>query len=358
MKEVLHSKPWITDEDRAAVADVMRSGMLAQGEKCREFEAALGAWMGVDEGGVAVGSGSAAIVLALQALEIGEGDEVVLTSYNCPKVLEAVATVGATPVPCDIGEQWRLRPEDVESHLSARTRAIIVPHLLGIFADTVAFRRFGIPIIEDYAQALDAKGRRRIARSDIAIFSFHPTKLITTGEGGMALAADPALTRRMRAIRDGAASRDRGRLFSPLADLSAALGLSQLARYPTALERRRKIAAAYRHALQPVIPGGFADYPFEHSVFFRFPVKMPGGVEKYRPLFAQRTIRVSNGIDALLHRALGRPDEAFATSIALFTDTVSLPIYPALTPEEAQRCVQAATELFAGVGRASRAVSA
>src|SRR5882672_11343027 len=186
MKEILHSKPWITDADNAALADLMRSGMLAQGTKTAEFERAVSEWVGVKDSGVAVGSGAASIVLALDALGIGSGDEVVLPTYVCPKVPEAVLTTGATPVLCDMSDYWTLKPDNVEPYVSPRTKALIVPHLYGIFSDTRSFHRFGIPVIEDCAQAIGHAGKRPPSSGDIAIFSFHPTKLLTTGEGGMA----------------------------------------------------------------------------------------------------------------------------------------------------------------------------
>ena len=95
-----------------------------------------------------------------------------------------------------------------------------------------------------------------------------------------------------------------------------------------------------------MLPGGFQRYPFEQSMFFRFPIKLPGGVGKYKPLFAEKGIRVSNGVDELLHRLARLPDDKFQTAVSLFDTTVSLPIYPALTDDEQDRCVEAAVEIF------------
>jgi perosamine synthetase len=331
--------------------------MLAQGQKTEEFESAFSKWLGVKENGIAVGSGSAAIVLALDALEVGDGDEVILPTYVCPKVMEAVITTGATPVLCDMSDYWLLKPENVEQVISRRTRALIVPHLYGIFTDIEPFHRFGIPIIEDCAQAIGDRGNRQFSPNDIAIFSFHPTKLITTGEGGMAVSSNAELVGRMRTLRDGTGSKKSARLFSPMSDMSAALGLSQLARYKSSLERRKEIAGSYRNALESVIPGGFGDYPLEYSMFFRFPIKLPGGIQKYRPLFEEKGIRVSNCVDELLHRLAKLPDDRFKMSVSLFDTTISLPIYPALTEDEKNRCVEAAVEIVSrhvGTGQRAR----
>jgi UDP-4-amino-4-deoxy-L-arabinose-oxoglutarate aminotransferase len=342
---ILHSKPWITGSDLASLEELMQSGMLAQGEKTAAFEAAIADWVAAKGGAVAVGSGSAAIVLALQALRIGQGDEVILPSYLCPKVAEAVVTVGATPVFCDIGKHWTLTSECVAPRMTPRTKAIIVPHLYGIFANVASFRRFGVPLIEDCAQAIGYRGRSPVA-GDVAIFSFHPTKLITTGEGGMAAASDPDLVARMRALRDGERSFRSPRLFSPMPDLASALGLSQLAHYPAALDRRADLAMRYKTALEPLIPESFEGYPVRNNMYFRFPLALHGGVRRFQPLFAADGIRISNGVDALVHRSYTLPDAGFDTSVALFDSTVSLPLYPALTDEEHRRCVDAAIRIL------------
>src|SRR5579862_2405809 len=168
MKEILHSKPWITDDDLQAVEAVLRGGMLAQGGVTARFEQALNEWVG-GAGAIGVGSGSAAIVLALEALDVGPSHEVVLPTYVCVSVLEAVITVGAKPVLADVGENWVMTHDDAVPLVTSRTRAIIVPHMYGVFADVPSFRSLGIPVIEDCAQGLDDRHARQI-EGDIAIF--------------------------------------------------------------------------------------------------------------------------------------------------------------------------------------------
>jgi UDP-4-amino-4-deoxy-L-arabinose-oxoglutarate aminotransferase len=138
MKPIVHFKPWITDSDRVAVKEVLRSGMLFQGEKTRSFERALSEWFSA-EGGVAVGSGTAALVLDLTALRVGKGDEVILPTYVCVSVLEAVLAVGPTPVFCDVGPQWVVTHRNMSSCISDWTRALIVSHMYGVFADIKSF---------------------------------------------------------------------------------------------------------------------------------------------------------------------------------------------------------------------------
>src|SRR6185295_3504020 len=100
-------------------------------------------------------------------------------------------------------EDWVVTADDAARRRTSRTKAVIVPHMYGVFADLDSFRDLGVPLIEDYAQAIDAEGRRRLG-GDVAIFSFHPTKCLTAGEGGVAVAADAATVERMRMLRDGA----------------------------------------------------------------------------------------------------------------------------------------------------------
>lgn len=345
MKLILHSKPWLKDEDYISIENVLKSGMIAQGKRTQDFEHELSKWVGIENGGVAVGSGGAALVLALSALGLKMGDEVILPTYVCSTVFEAVITSGATPVLCDVGENWVVTKEVVEKHINKKTRALIIPHMYGIFADIKSFHKFGIPIIEDCAQAIDYKGKRKIC-SDIVMFSFHPTKCLTTGEGGIAISDNQDLVNAMLSIRNGSKELVNGRLFSPMSDISASLGLSQLSRYHEALDRRKDLALKYILALKEVIPDSLHYNAFENSMFFRFPIKIIGGLDLFQDLFAQKNIFIRRGVDRLLHRIMGFPDEKFKESVKLFNTTISLPIYPALTDEEHSYCVKSAIEIF------------
>lgn len=350
MKSILHSKPWIIESDISAVLNVLNSGMLAQGNRTQEFELLVSRWVGVENSGVAVSSGAAALVLALSALNIGAGDEVIIPTYVCSTVLEAVLTSCATPILCDVGDNWVVTPDNVVGCITANTKAIIVPHMYGIFADVESFRKFGIPIIEDCAQAIDYKGKRKIY-GDIAIFSFNTVKCLTTGEGGMAVSADPDLVAVMRAKRDGSTKADMSRLFSPMSDISASLGISQFFRYHKVLDRRKILALKYRLALEKIIPDSLQYMESEKSMFYRFPLKIDGGLDTYKDLFSEKNICIRRGVDKLLHRLVCMDDEKFMMSVELFNTTISLPIYPALTDEEHSYCVSSAVEIFNDVIR-------
>lgn len=337
--EIPHSRPWITADDVTAVTNVLASAMLAQGDLVQRLERRFAAWLGATDG-VAVGSGAAAIVLALRGLCIEDGDEVILPTYVCPSVLEAVLSAGAVPVLCDVGENWVMTHIDAERCVSSKTRAIIVPHMYGIFANISALRSLCIPIIEDCAQAIGAEGKHRL-QGDVAVLSFHPTKCLTAGEGGMAVASESGILERMRAYRDGAETGYCARLLSPMSNIAAGLALSQADRYDEMLERRREIARSYFDALEICAPDCLHHEAAENSMFFRFPIRTPGGLESCQKAFEARGVHVRRGVDKLLHREMKLPDSQFPTARALFESTVSIPIYPALSQSQILRCIEA-----------------
>ena len=344
MNPVLHSKPWITDADLGAIRSVLLGGMIAQGQVVAEFEREIGNWVN-SEPGVAVGSGSSAIVLSLMGLGVTSGDEVIVPTYVCKSVAEAVCAVGAVPVFCDVGEQWVIEPANAQRVKTTRTKAVIVPHMYGVYADVAAFLPLGISVIEDCAQAVGHRGERRVA-GHAAIFSFHPTKCLTTGEGGMAVANDRDLVARMRAIRDGRQNGIVGRLISPMPDTSAALGRSQLARYEQALTRRVEIAGSYVKVVQRVRPDSLPRTALKNTMHFRFPLQLEGGLDACGFGFTKKGITVRRGVDRLLHRLAGLADDGFGTAVRHFGNTISVPIYPALTAEETDRCVDAMKAVF------------
>lgn len=315
--------------------------MLGQGERTAALERRVAAWVGAP-GGVGVGSGSASILLALRALGIGEGADVIVPTYVCRSVAEAVVAAGAQPRFCDSGPDWLVEAEQVRAALTPRTRAVIVPHLYGFFADAAGIRAaLGLPVIEDYAQAVPADGTRKLG-GDIGIFSFHPTKCLTAGEGGLAVGSQDA-SAVMRRLRDGSEGEFVPRLFSPLSELAAALVASQLDRYEEFLARRREIAALYQSRLANRLPRKAL---FESGMHFRFVLRIPGGVEAVAQKFAARGVVVRRGVDELLHRVRGEPDARYPQAVAQFNETVSLPIHPGMTRAEAEQVAEAAAAIL------------
>ena len=269
------SRPAIGADEIRAVAEVMRSGWITTGARCAEFEARFAAYCGA-AGAVAVSSATAGMHLLLAALGIGPGDEVVTPSMTWVSTVNLIVLAGATPVFADIDrDTLMLTPETVEPCLSERTRAIVPVHFAGAALDLDPLRDLaaarGIVLLEDAAHAAGTgyKGRM-VGESGTAVFSFHPIKNMTCGEGGMVVSDDQELLERVRRLRFhglGVDAYDRsvqGRapqaeVIEPgykynLTDMAAALGLVQLGRLDQFIAERAILAERYRKRLAG-IPG-------------------------------------------------------------------------------------------------------
>ncbi len=337
-----HSAPWIVEEDREAVARTLEGGQIAAGALAADLEREVAARHGA-LGAVAAGSGTAALALALRGLGVGPGDEVVLPTYVCRAVLDAVAASGAAPVLCDVSEGWLMTPATVASRVGPRTRAVIVVHLFGIAADTAGILELGIPVVEDCCQAFGAPAPGGVVgrAGACAVFSFHATKCLTAGEGGAVASGDAALLARIRAARAARA------VPAPLSDLQSALGLSQLRRYAAFLEARAAQAQEYFGALPDSLTAPLRALA-ARSMFFRFPLRLPApdasAFERARRFFEARGIAVRRGVDALLHRELGFPDASFPGAVRCFDATLSIPLRPGLGPEARVRIIDGVRE--------------
>lgn len=336
-----HSKPWINAADNHAVHEVLASGMLAQGKAVTLFEQQVAAFTGYNHA-LAVPSGTAALVYILQALGIKAGDEVILPTYVCKSVADAVVFTGATPVLCDVSGSWCMTTDDVRAVMSARTRAVVLVHIFGINAGDANFSQLGIPVIDDYCQAF---GLKPVYRGGPAFCSFNATKCLSTGEGGMVLTDDPVLYERMS---DAKRSNLPPARFS---DLQAALGLSQLRRYPLMLQRRKQIAARYFAELDKKITreSKMLDVQdrnarAQESLFFRFPVMVTGELQAHIAAVEQEFgISLRRGVDALLH---DRATHYLPDAVMRFEHTLSIPIYPALTDQEVTHIIKSLNTYF------------
>lgn len=344
--DIVHSRPCVEPMDLDAVQAVLNSEMICQGTLVAEFEREVGRFVGLPPG-VAAASGTASLQMALHAMNVGPEDEVIVPTYVCRSVLNAVRSVGARPVLCDVNDDWNMSAEEAEPHLGSRTAAIIAVHIFGIPADVSGLVGLGIPVIEDCCHAFGATlhGRKVGTQGSVAFFSFHAGKCLTTGEGGMLLSADGDIIERAREIRDGLSTSGPA-IAAPLTDLQAALGLSQLSRYPNFRETRRRIADRYFHCLKDCdvrLPYSVR----ENCMFFRFPLRTAQDFATLRAEYAAHGIHVRKGVDCLLHRLIGLPAEQFPVAESLFEETVCLPIYPALSEREVDRVVEATRCIFA-----------
>ncbi len=346
LSTIPHSKPCITSKDRDAINTVLSTGMIAEGTMVQKFEHAVSQYHGL-AGGVATSSGMAAIFLALKALRIGNGDEVIIPTYVCRAVWDAVFATGAKPVLCDIGDDWCINFRAVSPHITVRTKAIIVVHIFGIAADVASICELGIPVIENCCQAFGTRWDSRIVGTigKLCVLSFHATKPLATGEGGMVLTNDTKLLKKLRELKQGKSGRLVIRYRNPMSDLQAALGLSQLAQYESFLYRRRLIADLYFTRLVDLA----VELPYhvrERSIFYRFPLRVGGNFESLRALFDAEGIQVRRGVDSLLHIQCGMKTGNFPVAERCFSETLSLPIYPALTDEECEEVVKSCRRIF------------
>jgi len=325
-----HSRPWITDADRAAVDHQLISGMIASLEKTRQFERALNDRIGAS-GSIATTSGTAALVLCLKALSIGPGDEVILPTYVCRNVMQAIVTTGAKPVLCDTGDFWNATERTITDRFSSRTKAIVAVNIFGISAELAGLREHPYLIIEDHCQSL---GLPKPMFGAAAFYSFHAIKCLTSGEGGAAAFSDRAILSRASELKD--AHNPAG----AMSDLQAVLGLSQLSRYDRMLARRREIAERYFAELPARMTSKIAEVA-SHSIFFRFPLCMGGDFDSIQSRFGDRGVAVRRGVDQLLHRLVGQSDSDFPSAVALFNCTVSIPIYPAMSDDEVDKVIEA-----------------
>jgi dTDP-4-amino-4,6-dideoxygalactose transaminase len=264
------ARPDYGEAEIAAVASTLASGWTTTGPRTAEFEKAFCEYTGAPHA-LAVNSGSAALHLALAALGIGPGDEVITTPLTFCATVNAILLTGATPILADIGDDLNISPDAIERAITPRTRAIFPVHLAGLPCNMEAIGRIaaehGLFVVEDAAHAAGSShGPARIGAgsSDAVAFSFYATKNLSTGEGGMVTCRDPKLRERMRVLalhgishdaweRQGAKDNwdydvvECGFKYN-LSDISAAIGLVQLARLDEMNARRAAIAHAYNEA--------------------------------------------------------------------------------------------------------------
>ena len=288
--KVPFSRPSIGDEEIAEVVDCLRSGWITTGSRTTRFEVDFAAAVQAPHA-LAVTSATAGLHLAMMALDLQPGDEVITTPLTWPATVNTIVLCGATPVLVDIEpDTLNLDVRNVEPRLTARTRAIVPVHFAGQPCDLDALRaiasRRAVRIVEDAAHALGAayRGRPIGAIGDLAVFSFHPIKNITTGEGGMLTTADDELARRLRVLRFHGVERDAWQAYGKaqlplydvtepglkynLTDIHSAIGIHQLRKLTTLNAERERLARRYDAALADILelqPLGTVPYPHHHS---------------------------------------------------------------------------------------------
>jgi len=358
------------EQEVAAVANVVRGGWLTMGEKTQQFEAHFAAYLGDDVTAAAVANGTAALHLALLALQVGLGDEVIIPSLTFVADINSVLFTGANPVVADCTslDDWNIDPHDIEHKISPRTKAVMIVHYAGYpcAMDEIVdvCKRHRLALIEDVAHAPGARyhGRSLGTFGDCGCFSFFTNKNLSVGEGGMVTTTSVELDRKIRYLRShGMTSltldRHQGRATSydvvhpglnyRIDEIRAALGLVQLAKLPEANRLRQHIVARYITAFRdiPELKIPFLGVSGIEPAYHIFPVLLPKHLD--RMVVIERLKQA--GVQSSIHYPAFQEFTAFAgmslhaTPIAneISRRELTLPLYPAMSNDEVSTVIKA-----------------
>lgn len=364
--------PFLGDEESEAAAAAIKSGWVAQGPRVAEFESNFAATVGAHDA-VAVSSATAGLHLAMITLGLGPGDEVVVPSLSFIASANAPRYVGATPVFADVDPStFSLTAASIEGAITTRTRAVIVVHQLGMPADLDAIRalcdRRGVAIVEDAACAIGStyRGKPIGSHGDVVVFSLHPRKLITTGEGGMVAVATDELGSRLRRLRQhgmsvgGYERSEADRVVVEeyveqgfnyrMTDIQAAIGLVQLERLDAIVERRRDQADFYRKwfdGIDGVLAPSDPPYGTTNYQSYALRIADEAGATRDGVIKALRGRGIASK-PALMAAHLeptfaGHPHAPLPITERIHRDGVVLPLFHEMTIGQQERVVDAVT---------------
>jgi perosamine synthetase len=372
----------ISEADIAAVVATLRSDWLTTGPLVGEFEKAVADFCGVRYG-VAVSSGTAALHVAMAAIGIGPGDEVIVPAMTFAATANAVVYQGGIPVFADVeADTLLIDPVSVEMQINERTKAIVAVDYAGQPCDYPALRaiaeRHKLWVVADACHSLGAEyGCKKVGTlADLTIFSFHPVKHITTGEGGMIVTGNPELDGKMRRFRNHGISTDHRQREAigtwqyemvelgynyRITDFQCALGISQLAQLPEFIDRRRHVATQYTEAFASSASVRPLDIRAQAtSAWHLFVVRLAGGIDReavFRQL-RQRGIGVNvHYLPVYLHpyyrNRFGSRQGLCPVAEAAYEDILSLPIWPGMDDAQVLRVIDEITTINseASVGR-------
>ena len=371
--------PDIGDDEINEVVDSLKSGWLSTGPKTKRFEQDFIAYLGGGVHAVAVNSATAGLHLAVEALGVGPGDEVIVPTHTFTATAEVVRYMGAEPVMVDVAaDSYCIDPVLVERAITPKTKAIIPVHYGGLAADMRALldiaKRHHIAVIEDAAHALPTRVDGRLVGtldSDCAVFSFYATKTIATGEGGMLVTRNEALAKRARVMRLHGIDRDAFDRYTSkkpswyyeviapgfkynLTDVAAAIGLHQLRKAGQFHERRLALAARYDAAFTGLPMQIPPRKEMDAHAWHLYPVCLESGGPIERDAIIARAYELGIGLSlhyVPLHRHPYWRDRyqlkpsAFPVSERLFANSFSLPLYTRMSDADQDRVISVLSEL-------------
>lgn len=345
-----HSKPSISKEDITAVSNTLISKHLEAGTQVREFENRVSKIIN-KKNALATSNGFGAIHLALLALDIGKGDEVIIPTYTCSALLNPIRLLNATPVLCDIDEDgFNINLEFVKKRITSKTKAIIIPHMFGFPANIESFRTLEVPIIEDCAHSIGASYQNKPLGSfgDITICSFYATKMLSAGDGGMLLTDNEEWYERAKLFHcySGVPGNKVIALNYRYTNLNASLGISQLNKLNQFIQKRRKQADRYKRLLKSV-PGISMDFQgMEESCYYRFPIAVDQR-DQIKEKLLNKKIGAGFGVLENMHKLVQTEQEdEFPNANKRIREILSLPIYPSLLEEEQNYIVDQLKEII------------
>ena len=359
------AKPVLGPEEEAAVIEVLRSGQLSLGPRVPAFERAFAERLGVPHAS-AVSSGTAGLHLALRAVGVEEGDEVVTSPFSFVASANSVLFERARPVFADIDPvTLNLDPAAAAAAITDRTKALLPVHIFGFPADLPAFERMGLPIVEDACEALGAVHADGVpvgGRGHPAVFGFYANKQLTTGEGGMVALGDAAAKERIDSERNQGRAPDMGWLDHDrlgfnyrLTDIQSAIGLVQLRRLDGMLADRARVAGWYRDALGDVeeLALPCPDAGGDVRGWFVFVVQLPRGVERDATVraLAERGIQSKPYLPAIhlmsfYRERFGHREGEFPVCEDVAARSIALPFFPAMSEGQVARVAQELREIL------------
>jgi perosamine synthetase len=369
-RQIPLARPELGPREEELALEVLRSGRLSLGDMGERFERDFAAWLGVEEA-VMVSSGTAALHLGVRMLGWGEGDEVVTSPFSFVASANCLLYEGVRPAFCDVEEETLdLDPAAAADAVGEKTVGLLPVHIFGYPAAMPELEalaeRHGLGILEDACEALgavDSEGRKVGARGNLATFAFYANKQMTTGEGGMIVPRDASEAARLRSERNQGRAVDMGWLDHDrlgfnyrLSDVAAALGVAQVEKLDSLLERRAAVARMYEERLGSIeglrtpIPGRGS----EVRSWFVYAVRLPEGVDRDAAItrLAERGI-ASKAYLPCIHlfphlRELGYREGQFPAAEAASRDSLALPFFPQMTEAQVDRVCQ---ELAAALGK-------